>query len=200
MALLEQHGWPQTSVNLAVINSRPDAQASLTDSALLHMEWGIGSPLNYQLAHVTADRWGGSGSEGGANLSLPGTLWPGDDVPLFQEISVEFPQPDQDPESVPGATASHLELLANALSSSFPLDLLSEHVQSDVTFVPYTSAMASTPSCPQGPWTATSIATPAMPRETHASLPSHHRQWMMGWIQPCGTKHGPTPFNNRIPS
>ena len=199
MALLEQHGWPQTSVNLAIINSRPDAQATLTDSPLLHMEWGIGSPLNYQLAHVTADRWGGSGSAGGANLSLPGTLWPGDDVPLFQDISVEFPQPEQDPESVPGATAGHLELLANALSSSFPLDLLSEHVQSDVTFVPYTSAMASTPSCPQGPWTATSIATPAMPRETHASLPSHHRQWMMGWIQALWDQEWPNTIQQQDP-
>lgn len=183
MALLEQQGWPKTSVNLAVVNSRPDAHASLTDDPLLHMEWGIGSPLNYQLAHVTADRWGGSGSEGGADLSLPGTLWPGDDVPLFQSITLDFPQPDSDLESVPGATAGHLELLAQALSASIPMDLLSEHVQTDVTFVPFTSAMASTTDCPDGPWTASSVATAAMPRETHASLPAHHRQWMLTWIQ-----------------
>ena len=183
MAFLEQQGWPETCVNLAVVNSRPDANAQLTDEPLLHMEWGIGSPLNYQLAHVTAERWGGANSEGGAHLSLPGTIWPGDDTPLFQTLSIQFPQPDFDAESQPGATAGHLELLAQALSTSFPMDLLSEHVQTDVTFVPFTSAMASSMECPEGPWTETSMASLAMPRETHASLPFHHRNWMMNWIQ-----------------
>lgn len=182
MALMSEAGWPQSCVNLGVINSRSDAHADLTSDPLLHMEWGLDGPVSVELAHVTADRWDGPASEGGASLLLPGTLWPGDEVPLFQSLDVQFTQPEMDAESQPGATAGHLQLLAHALTTSVPLDLLHESVQTDVTFVPWTSAAASTEACPEGPFAATSLASMSAPRETHASLPSHHRNWMMSWI------------------
>ena len=195
MAFLNTTGWPQSSLNLAVVNSRPDSYADLSDDPLLHMEWGLDGPLTIELAHVTADRWGGEGSQGGASLTLPGTLWPGDDIPLFESVELQFFQPDVDLEALPGATAAHLQLLANTLSASIPMDLLNESVQTDVTFVPWTSAMASSENCPEGPWTATSMATLSMPRETHASLPYHHREWMMSWIEALWDDEWPEMIN-----
>jgi hypothetical protein len=175
--VLSNLGWPQRTLNFNVINSRENATAPLTADPLLHIEWGLEWPWDVTACFVQADRWSPPPSEGTALYALPGDLFSlSGSTPL--EIGVlSFPQPMHDAEAAAGSKAGHVQDLAAALMASIPLPVLHSTLQTEVTFVPFQSALGLTIETPS-PWDDVSTATPIEPRETHASLPSHHRDWL----------------------
>ena len=182
--LLDQFGWPRSSVNLAVVNSQSEATANLTEDPLLRLEWGIGSPLNTSLFYVEANRWDPYSTTVGASYLLPGDLNPFGSSELVQSGSYSFLQPNEDDESLPGSTATHLSLLSEAMNLQFqPLQLTHQVIQNDVTFLPYTSALGIDNSeNVQFPWWGFSQSSNDAPREQHASLQGHHRDFILEWI------------------
>ena len=78
-------------------------------------------------------------------------------------------------ESVAGSSGDHVALLASSLSQEVDLTITHWQLQEDVTFVPHESALGG----PNSPWDAVSTAPITAPREDHASLPIHHRGWLL---------------------
>ena len=106
-AMLSEVGWPSTSINLNIVNSRPNAMADLVPGPLLHLEWGLETPIEASLFHVTADQWEENNPLAGASLLLPGGLFTQFGSNMIQENCLLFPQPLDNPEMAPGSTASH---------------------------------------------------------------------------------------------
>ena len=180
---LNESGWPNSPHNLAVINSRENAWAELTNAPLLRAEWGIGAPFNSSLFYVHADRWSPSQSEGGASYLLPGDFNPWSDASVVQTGTYSFAQPTSDEESIPGSEATHLHQLVDAMNAQFaPLQMTHQTLQSEVTFVPHFSAIAQQDGMDLGPWMACSESPDWDAREHHASLASHHRTFVLEWV------------------
>ena len=181
-SLLNDVGWPVIPHNLSVINSQEQAWAELTPEPLLRVEWGLSAPFNSSLFFVHADRWSSTQSQGGAAYLLPGDFDPWSDAALVQTGAYSFAQPTSDEESLPGSQATHLTQLVEAMNAQFaPLQVVHQTLQSQVTFVPHFSALAQTEPI-DGPWIALSEAQDIQPREDHASLASHHREFVLEWV------------------
>lgn len=188
-ALLQNTGWPKACNNLAVVNSRPDAHAHLTNEPLLNIEWGLNLPIQSGVYFVRAGRWQQGGTDISASFALPSFNMADGNASLMDIGVLSFPQPEEDAASKPGSVSGHLSLLAQSLTSSLPLFVEHESVQNDVTFVSHTSALGQTSTESNEPWTDVSVASTDQPRETHASLPSHHRAWMLSWIEAMWNDH-----------
>ena len=174
--------WPVSPHNLSVVNSQAQAWAELTPEPLLRVEWGLSAPFNSSLFYVHADRWSPTQSQGGAAYLLPGDFAPWGDAALVQTGAYSFAQTTSDEESLPGSQATHLTQLVDAMNAQFaPLQVVHQTLQSQVTFVPHFSALAQTGPV-DGPWIAISQAQDENPREDHASLASHHREFVLGWV------------------
>ncbi|MDA0939415.1 MAG: hypothetical protein O2990_00280 [Bacteroidetes bacterium] len=175
--VLSNLGWPQRSLNFNVINSRENATAPLTSDPLLHIEWGLEWPWDVTTCFVQADRWSAPPSQGTATYALPGELFSLSGMDPLEVGVLTFPQPMHDAEAAAGSEAGHIQDLAAALMASIPLPILHSNLQTGATFVPFESALGVTDE-PESPWDDVSTATEIEPRETHASLPSHHRNWL----------------------
>ena len=181
-SLLNDVGWPVIPHNLSVINSQEEAWAELTPEPLLRVEWGVSAPFNSSLFYVQADRWSSTQSQGGAAYLLPGDFDPWSDAELVQTGAYSFAQTSSDEESLPGSQATHLTQLVEAMNAQFaPLQVVHQTLQSQVTFVPHFSALAQTEPI-DGPWIALSEAQDIHPREDHASLALHHREFVLEWV------------------
>lgn len=178
---LQQAGWPKRSLNFNIINSREGANAPLTTDPLLRLEWGFSWPWNTSTCYVEAERWSSSPNSTSASFVLPGSLFDLSGTSPLQVGSFSFPQPNTDPEIVAGSQSGHLSELAWALTESVPLAVTSQTLQTEATFIPHQSALGVIGGT-GSPWTEVSVATFSEPRETHASLPSHHRDWLLSWI------------------
>ena len=174
-------GWPQRTLNFNVINSSESATASFTDDPLLRIEWGLEWPFETPTCFVKAERWSASEAESSASYVLPGNLFDLSGTSPFAVGLLSFAQPTENPETVAGSEARHIQDLAAALTESVPLPVLESSVQSQATFIPYESALGQSPGL-LSPWTDISTSTAAVPREAHAALPPHHRNWMWPWI------------------
>jgi len=175
--VLSNLGWPQRTLNFNVINSRENATAPLTSDPLILIEWGLEWPWDVTTCFVQADRWSSPSSEGTAMYALPGDLFSLSGTTPLEIGVLSFPQPMHDAEAAAGSEAGHVQDLAAALMASIPLPVLHSTLQPEVTFVSFQSALGVTNE-PSSPWDGVSTATPLEPRETHASLPSHHRDWL----------------------
>ena len=175
--VLANLGWPRRTLNFNVINSRENATAPLTSDPLILIEWGLDWPWNATTCFVQADRWSSPASEGTAMYALPGDLFSLSGTTPLEIGALSFPQPMHDAEAAAGSEAGHVQNLAAALMASIPLPVLHSTLQPEVTFVSFQSALGVTNE-PSSPWDDISTAMPLEPRETHASLPSHHRDWL----------------------
>jgi len=180
--VLSNLGWPQRTFNFNVINSRENATAPLTSDPLLHIEWGLEWPWDVTTCFVQANRWSTPPSFGTATYALPGELFSLSGMDPLEVGVLTFPQPMQDAESAAGSEAGHIQDLAAALTASIPLPVLHSNLQTAATFVPFESALGVTDE-PVSPWDDVSTAHEIEPRETHASLPSHHRDWLWERMQ-----------------
>lgn len=177
-ASLQDLGWPEQCLNLAVVNSRADAVANLSDDPLLHMEWGWFDFLPSPFV-VHASRWHPSETLQ-AYWVLPNDLNPFNSALPLDEQTLHAAPEEEDLESIPGSTSNHMQLLVTALGSAIPLPLVQQSYQDGMTFVPFSSALAS--QCQPSPWADISLATPTSSRESHASLGLHHRNWVLEWM------------------
>jgi hypothetical protein len=180
--VLSNLGWPQRTLNFNVINSRENATAPLTADPLLHIEWGLEWPWDVTTCFVQADRWSAPPSQGTAAYALPGELFSLSGMDPLEVGVLTFPQPMHDAEAAAGSEAGHIQNLAAALTASIPLPVLHSNLQTAATFVPFESALGVTDE-PGSPWDDVSTAHEIEPRETHASLPSHHREWLWERMQ-----------------
>lgn len=187
--LLQNTGWPRACNNLAVVNSRSDAHAHLTNAPLLSIEWGLNLPIQSSVYFVRAGRWQEGGTDVSASYALPSFNMANGDASLMEIGVLSFSQPEVDVASEPGSVARHLSMLAQSLTSSLPLNVEHESVQNDVTFVSHQSALGQSSSESDDHWTDVSVASMIEPRETHASLPSHHRTWMLTWVEAMWNDH-----------
>lgn len=185
---LHNMDWPTVPHKLAIINSQEQAWAELTSEPLLRVEWGVGAPFNSSLFYVHADRWSATQSQGGAAYLLPGDLNPWSDASIVQTGAYSFAQTTSDEESLPGSEATHLTQMVEAMNAQFaPLQVLHQTLQSDVTFVPYFSALAQE-EMNEEPWIDRSEAQDGEPREDHASLAPHHRTFLLEWVDGLWTE------------
>ena len=78
-------------------------------------------------------------------------------------------------------------MLASSLAQEVDLTVTHWQLQEEVTFVPHESALGG----PNSPWDAVSTAPMTNPREDHASLPPHHRAWLMDQLDATWTQSVP---------
>lgn len=188
----QQVNWPQVTRNFNIINSHPSGHPLLDWSPLIDIQWGwtesIGSPF-----HLQAKRWQpnlAGGIHSMAEFCLPGDLDPFTDLGLINSACINAWVPTDDLCNVPGSRSPHVTSMANAIASAVPLPLHRFELQSDFTFIPFHSAMGGfelTDS--ESPWESISTAPAWAPRELHASLASHHRQWFLSKIMSMWGNH-----------
>ena len=182
LVLLNALGWPEQTQNLNVVNSHSGGDAPLSDDALIHIEWAL-SPWSQPSFLMRAERWN---SDNGflAAAILPGDLNPSTSVGILNAEVALGDWTETDWESVAGSSGDHLALLASSLIQEVDLSITHWQLQEDVTFVPHESALGG----PNSPWDGLSLAPLSNPREDHASMPLHHRQWLIAqldamWMQ-----------------
>lgn len=184
-AWLSAHAPPENAFNFAVVNSRPNAVAGLTNDPLVRMAWGwtetVESPF-----FVQANRWSANVAgdlHPAAGVLLPGDLNPWSPTPPLSMATIALQADPVDWENAPGSEATQVDLLVAALAEAMPLPLMDAEAQTQATFVPHTHALGDVA------WDEVSLALPSAPRELHASLPMHHRQWILDrlkglWLSP----------------
>ena len=172
---MEEAGWPRWSRNINVINSHVTANPALTSSPLLQMEWelteGIGSPF-FLVAERWRPEWAGEVHEM-ASFCLPGELNPFSSVGWMNTQCIDTTVPETDVCNVPGSTAPHVSLFAQSIAASMPLNLETMEGQWDFSFVSHESALGTWEDA--NPWEMVSTALPTAPRESHASMATHHQ-------------------------
>ncbi|MDA0728886.1 MAG: hypothetical protein O3B70_00680 [Bacteroidetes bacterium] len=175
---LDAHPAPRHSSNLNILNSRNNVGADLTDEPLLGMTWGW-TPTLPSPFFVQVNRW--DASQAGnvapvAGFQLPGDLNPWTSTPPLANAAMLGNVDDIDLENAPGSESTHLSLLLSTLLNTMPLPLIASQAQSQVTFVPHDHAWGDMQ------WSGFSLPLASQPRETHASLGSHHRQWLLNQL------------------
>ena len=185
LALLNTLGWPEQTQKLNVVNSHAQGNAPLSDDPLLHVEWAL-SPWSQPSFMMRAERWN---SDNGflAAAIFPGDLNPNTPVGILDADVALGTWEETDWESVAGSSGHHLALLASSLAQDVDLPVTHWQLQEDVTFVSHESALGGSYS----PWDAVSTAPISAPREVHASLPIHHREWLMDQLDATWTQCAP---------
>ena len=185
LTLLNTLGWPEQTQNLNVVNSHPQGLAPLSESPLLHVEWAL-SPWSQPSFMMRAERWNTDNGFLAAAI-LPGDLNPNTPVGILNAEVALGTWTETDWESLAGSSGDHLALLASSLAQEVDLTITHWQLQEDVTFVTHESALGGVSS----PWDAVSTAPIIAPRESHASLPVHHRQWMLDQLDATWTQCAP---------
>lgn len=173
LMLLNTLGWPEQTQNLNVVNSHAQGNAPLSEDPLLHVEWALSS-WSQPSFMMRAERWNTDNGFLAAAI-LPGDLNPSTSVGILDAEVALGTWSETDWESVAGSSGDHVALLASSLSQEVDLTITHWQLQEDVTFVPHESALGG----PNSPWNAVSTAPITAPREDHASLPVHHRGWLL---------------------
>ena len=178
-AWLSANAPPENAFNFAVVNSRSGAVAGLSNDPLVRLAWGwtetVESPF-----FVQANRWNANVAgdlHPAAGVLLPGDLNPWSPTPPLSMATISLEADPVDWENAPGSEATHVDLLVAALSEAMPLPLMDAEAQTQATFVPHANAFGNVA------WDGVSLAAPSAPRELHASLPVHHRQWVLNRLK-----------------
>ncbi|MEY3010436.1 MAG: hypothetical protein RLZZ314_1078 [Bacteroidota bacterium] len=172
---LDAHPSPRHSINWNILNSRNNVGAGLTSEPLLGLNWGwtqsLPSPFFVQVNRWNATQAGNVAPVAG--FQLPGDLNPWTTTPPLANAALLGNVDPIDLENAPGSESTHLTMLLSTLLNTMPLPLIASQAQSQVTFIPHDHAWGDVL------WSGSSLPLPTAPRETHASLGSHHRLWLI---------------------
>ena len=185
VAMLNNLGWPEQTKQLNVVNSHNQGVAPLSEDPLLHVEWAL-SPWSQPSFMMRAERWNSENAFLAAAI-LPGDLNPSTSLGILDADVALGTWTETDWESVAGSSGDHLAVLASSLAQEVDLTVTHWQLQEEVTFVPHESALGG----PNSPWDAVSTAPMTNPREDHASLPPHHRAWLMDQLDATWTQSVP---------